>query len=319
MKWKMVREMFKEREVVYSDLFGYRVDVTHPGHVYVYDVGDTYHDRITTASLNYLNESLRSYYKEDFNILTREELGLNIDKILSMPNITPGGKFLPKKETVRHLDVLQKSLLEYFESLELLDKIDELQTVNIWIKTHKQDADFSDRNKYTGKIHSDAWVGHYGDSIIWLSPLMGDDNTMEIFKPINPTEDFFETAETFEEGQRRYSDTEMICRVSPKTMAIMDHSSLHRTSYEEGSLPRLTVSCGVSFKSSHSLKSVTDKKFRKEFDSSYYKISKLKEVAKGNAFFNVNETLADCESKFKNPHKDYDVLPNNGVFIENIV
>lgn len=308
--------MIEERRIVYSNFEGYRPDLTYPGYAYTYDIQGSYHDNLKTSSLKYLSESLSAYYGKDFNITNREQLGSNIDKILSMPNITPGGKFLPKKETVFHLNALQKHFLEYLESIKLLDKVDKLQTINIWIKSYKQDADYSGRKKYTGKIHSDAWVGHYGDSILWLSPLMGEDNTMEILKPINPASNFLHVAETFEEGQKRYSDTESICKVAPRTMAVMDHSALHRTYYEENSLPRITVSCGVSFKNKHSLMKISDKAFRKEFDGSYYRISDLNKIASGESCFGVRETLADCAMKFKDPHREYEVLPNNGVFIE---
>tara|TARA_Y100000114_G_C11752774_1_gene325286 strand:- start:612 stop:1556 length:945 start_codon:yes stop_codon:yes gene_type:complete len=309
--------MIENRKKVYDNLKGYRTDLTHPGYVYTYDIDEKHYANLKNSSLKYLNESLSIYYGKNFNINDREQLGENIDNILSMPNITPGGKFLPKKETAHHLNDLQKYFLEYLDDINLLNEIDELQSINIWIKSYKQNKKHSQRKKYTGKIHSDAWVGHYGDCILWLSPLMGKDNTMEILRPINPASNFLQVAETFEEGQKRYSDTESICKVKLKTMAVMDHAALHRTYYKENSLPRITVSCGASLKNKNSLMGVSNKSFRKEFDGSYFKILDLNGIATGDSCFAVQETLKDCELKFKDPSRDYEVLPNNGIFIKN--
>lgn len=307
--------MIESRKKVYSLLSNYNRSLTKEGFVYTFDIPEKNLASLKVAAFDYINRSLIQNYGKDFKICSARDLNTHIEKILKMPNITPNGKFLPKNGTAIFLNNVQKELIAYLKKIDILKNIDKLQSVNIWIKTHKQSDEFSNRPLYTGKIHSDAWVGHPGDSILWLSPVMSKKNTMEIIEPLNPADDYLSVSDTFEEARERYSGTKLIGKVRYGKMAIMDHMCLHRTYYEEDSFPRITISCGVTMRSEESLEKKSNKAFRKEFDSSYYPVSILKEVGR-TLTFSVKETLAECETRFKDKNKKHAILPNNGVTIE---
>jgi hypothetical protein len=307
--------MIELRKKVYSSLSNYNKALSKEGLVYTFDIPIKHLESLRSAALNYLNDSMTEYYKTKFNIKNGEDLQKNIDKVLNMPNITPNGKFLPKNETAKFLNNVQIALIDYIDSIDISKNIKTMQTVNIWIKTFKQDSKFAHRPMYTGRIHSDSWVGHHGDSILWLSPVMGNDNTMEVLEPINPSKNYLTVSNSFEETKKRYTSVEIIGKVKNGKMAIMDHLSLHRTAYKAHSLPRITISCGITMNSEKSLEQKSNKKFRNEFNKSYYPVSTLRKVGK-NLTFSVEETLNNCKIKFKNTSIQHIILPNNGVMIK---
>ena len=299
----------EERAEIYKQLSGYTKESV-PGVDYFYDSKLA---KLKESVSAYLECSLKAYYKRDFSVRSEDDLKKSSSEILSLPNITPNGLILPKNETAVFLNEVQSDLLDVLQDLDILRHIEKMMCVHVMIKTPDESKAVQDRPYYTGKIHSDAWVGHHGDAI-FMSGLLGDveGSTVEYFEPIDPKENFLDIADNFEDAKERYTSARFITNMKKSKFVVMDHLCLHRTKSTPNSGPRVSINFGVIMKRSNS-KNTFDSAISR-WKSSYFKPEDLRKVGASLTFF-VSETLDQCEKKFQNfkGQSSVEPLPNNGI------
>ena len=302
----------ENRKKVYKDLNNFN-DSSYPGLVYFYDAK---FDNLKRSVRNYLKNSLESYYQRKFNIGDDLKLHECVNDILSLPNITPNGNLLPKKETAESLTIVQKDSIDLLDSLGILDNIDRLCCVTVMIKTPTDDNKILNRSYYTGKIHSEAWSGHhppYGDAL-FMAGILGDirGNTVEYFEPIKPKENFLDIVNDYNDAHQRYSNIKHIGEMLPSKLIIMDHCCLHRTKFKKDSKTRVSISFGVIMKSSFTHERNTE--IIDRWKETYFQSNILKRVGNDTGFY-VEETFSECIRKFKD-NVSAKPLPNNGIYLK---
>ena len=307
-----VSSLVEKRKAVYKNLKSYN-DSSFPGLVYFYD--SDLSDLSRSISV-YLEKTLESFYGKKYSINTDKDLDRHASDILSLPNVTPNGAILPKKETASFLNSAQIEVMNLLDKHNITDHIVKLMCIHVMIKAPFESLKTQNRPYYTGKIHSDAWVGHHGDSI-FMAGVLGDveGTTVEYFEPINPNEKFLNISDDFNKAHKRYAGARYIDKMEKSKLVVMDHACLHRTKFESNSKTRVSINFGVIMKSTHSHKNSTETINR--FESSYFTIDQLRRVGH-DLTFSVNETLGQCAIKFKDNDNPPAPLPNNGVVLRGL-
>ena len=305
--------LVEKRRNVYSNLEGYN-NSSFPGLVYFYDSNL---EMLGRSISQYLEKSLEAFYGEKFSIESVEDLEALTPKILDLPNVTPNGAILPKRETARFLNKAQVEVMRLLDSHGIASHIEKMMCIHVMIKAPDESSMTRERPYYTGKIHSDAWVGHHGDAI-FMAGVIGDieGSTVEYFEPVNPDKDFLTIAKDFNEAHRRYKEKRYIGKMETSKLVAMDHACLHRTKFEKGAKPRVSINFGVLMKSNFSHENSVD--IIDRFEKSYFTIDQLRKIGSDLTFF-VEETLEDCAKKFKNiDGPPPPSLPNNGIVVRSM-
>jgi len=284
------KDLIQERSKVYSPLSGY-LQTSAPGLVYFYDFEVS---SISKSVQRYVEKTLEAYYGKAFDLRNQEQLELHLGEMLGLPNVTPNGTILPKKETAAFLDEVQQSVLSLLGKINVIRHVDKMMCPHIMIKTPRNNL--PERPYYTGEIHSDAWVGHHGDAI-FMCGVLGDidGTTVEYFEPIEPSHDFLHKSENFKEAQSRFKDKKYIGKMSTGKFVAMDHCCLHRTKNIKNSGTRISLNFGVIMKSDHS-HAVSTQKIQR-FEASYFRPKDLSKVGTSLTFA-IDETLQQCEQKY---------------------
>lgn len=124
---------------------------------------------------------------------------------------------------------------------------------NVRFKSVNENQDVKNRPYYTGKLHSDAWVGHQGDSVFLIGVLGDiDNNTVEFNEPIGTKFDYLHKAKSFDEGNSRYESLKYLGTLKSQKLCIMDHACLHKTYLKENSKPRISIDIAVLIESEYS-------------------------------------------------------------------
>tara|TARA_E500000331_G_scaffold346348_1_gene385113 strand:- start:1990 stop:2934 length:945 start_codon:yes stop_codon:yes gene_type:complete len=310
MRKNIVTTLVEKRKHVYKNLAGYEKQ-SFPGLVYFYD--SDLRDLSSSISA-YLENSLEAFYGKKFSIKTDEDLENHTLEILQLPNVTPNGAILPKNETASFLNNAQTEVIKILDNHNISEHIEKLMCIHVMIKAPCQSVDTQNRPYYTGKIHSDAWVGHHGDAI-FMAGVLGDieGSTVEYFEPIRPNSDFLTISSNFNEAHKRYFDKRYIGKMENSKLIAMDHACLHRTKFELNSRTRISINFGVLMKSTFSHENSVE--VIERFGESYFTIDKLRRVGKDLTLF-VDETFYQCEQKFKNGDIEVQSLPNNGIVLK---
>jgi hypothetical protein len=303
--------LVEKRKSVYENLEGYN-EASFPGLVYFYDADL---QALRSSIARYLEKTLESFYEETFSILSDDDLEKYAPDILNLPNVTPNGTILPKKETGSFLNEAQVAFMKVLDSLKITDQIEKMTCVHVMIKTPHERKIVQNRPYYTGKTHSDAWIGHPGDAQFQVG-VLGDieRTTVEYFEPVNPSKDFLSYSSNFDEASKRYSGKNYIGKMEESKLIVVDHVCLHRTKFESNSKTRVSINVGVTMKSDFS--SENNVEILNRFEETYFTAEKLKRVGQDLTFF-VEETLEQCSRKFKNTSISGTSLPNNGIVLRN--
>lgn len=270
-----MNNLIETRKKVYENFPKENLSVGSSDIVLFYDISDTNYKALTTATQNFLLKSLSLIHGREF-IWTDTFLEDNDDLIQALPNKTPNGILNPKKETSAEFVEIQKAVNNIFDSLGVYNNIKKLAIPNIRYKSIKESPEAKIRPYYTSKIHSDAWVGHQGDSI-FLIGVLGDvnNNTVEFNEPIGPHDNYLHKAENFDEGNTRYESLKYLGILTAQKLGVMDHACAHRTLIKKDGKPRISLDIAVLVDSEYSHSN------DEGFDASeyaYYDINTLKSI-----------------------------------------
>jgi len=257
--------------------------------VLFYNISDNDYNELIEATKNFLLKTMTLVYNKEF-IWSDTFLEDHDELINNLPNKTPNGILNPKKETTIEFEKIQIIINNIFNNLGIYKYIKKSAVPNLRYKSNSEPEIIKNRPYYTSKYHSDAWVGHVGDSI-FLIGILGDidNNTVEFNEPINVHDNYLDKAESFDEGNTRYDQLEYLGTLSKGKLGVMDHACLHRTLVKENSKPRLSMDIAIMIDSeySHSNEQGFDPKAY-----NYYEPSYLQMIGNGKSY-EVKESIHD--------------------------
>jgi len=247
---------------------------------------------LSTLVSNYIKTNLYYLFKTK-NVFEKSLEDLS-DKIMQLPNLTPGGAIYPKNESGLIFTEICKTIYlafeEFFQLVELID----LPTIRF---KHGDKSIYTDRPYATDKIHSDAWVGQHGDGIFSYCVLGDTENTgVEFFYPKKIKENFLEKLDNYELGVNRFSGLEKICEMEPGKATVFDHLILHKTKNDINGGSRISIDLGLKIKSDVAqYREINNADFdRWEF----YPVSVLEELCTSK-FISPNESIIELQEKLK--------------------
>jgi hypothetical protein len=287
-----MKDLVKIRQRVYENFPKENLNATTSPIVITYDINSYDYNRLVKATQNFLCKSLSLVYKKEF-VWSDTFLEDNNNLIVNLPNKTPNGILNPKKETVEEFAEIQNSINNIFNKLNVYKHIKKLAVPNIRYKSvESEPEEVKSRPYYTGKMHSDAWVGHKGDSV-FLIGVLGDisNNTVEFNNPIGAHDNYLDKAESFDEGNTRYDSLEYVGLLQKQTLSIMDHACAHKTHIKDGAKPRISIDIAVLIDSPYS--HVNGAGFD-EYAYNYYESTELKSIGNTKTF-TVEESIFESK------------------------
>ena len=228
------------------------------------------------------------------------------DRILALPNITGGGALYPKRESILVYNEICRFLHHGFNGF--FGKVKRFALPTVRFKQGKK-ATFKKKPYATDKIHSDAWVGHFGDAIFSYG-VMGDfeDTGVELFNARKLHDDFLEKIDDYDEGSKKYEGIEKIGSLNEGKAVLFDHLVLHRTMKENEGGFRVSIDLGIIMESDvHDSYRTIKNADMERFD--YLPIDQLREIGETHIFAtreNLRQT-ADKVSRGITPEKPFSV------------
>lgn len=190
--------------------------------------------KLKTAVNHYLYGTLTGFYPDERFEFSEEMLTRYASAIEKLPNITPNGLLLPKKETFLFYNQLHRAVADAFEALGFEKKAEMIHApVNVRIVNGKKAEGVDSRPRASTKIHSDIWAGEPTSAIMVFFPVCGDTENIcvRFLEPrefsgewIRPLKDFLE-GEALAKGAIEYED----CPFRPGEVLLTDPFLLHQT------------------------------------------------------------------------------------------
>ena len=282
-----MNNIIETRKQVYKNFPKDNLEISLSDLVLFYNISENdYLDLISNVK-SFLLKSLSLVYNKEF-VWTEDFLEIHDELIMNLPNKTPNGILNPKLETSTEYTKIQVSINNILENLGIYSHIKKLAIPNLRYKSTSEPKGIQTRPYYTSKYHSDAWVGHVGDSIFLIGVLGDiDNNTVEFNEPINVHDNYLSKAESFDEGNTRYESFNVLGSLTKGKLGVMDHACLHRTLVKEGSKPRLSLDIAVMVDSEYShaySEGFNEKSYQ------YYEPSLLKSIGKTKKY-DVTESI----------------------------
>lgn len=220
----------KSRKNRIDSLFGGSECLHEESLLKVCKIGKESLERIQSAVKFYIWDCLISSenhgIKLDDNFYSHNE-----DKIKILPNITPNGLLVPKKENLLSFNKLQKIAFSEFQRVNINEKIDRVQfPINVRIQSGSFDVD--NRARASSKIHTDIWAGDPAGAITVFLHVYGDYKNIGIrfFAPKEFPEDQIKVLTDYNEGNINTNDMkELDARYDDRGWIFIDPFILHQT------------------------------------------------------------------------------------------
>jgi hypothetical protein len=142
--------------------------------------------RLRGAAAAYLWHSLVRAYPEQSFELSPNVIEDYSEAVLGLPNRTPNGLILPRRETCLSFNLVQQTLCDALSVLGMIPAFSAVQSpCNVRVVSGTPDAKADGRPYASSKIHTDVWYGEPTCSILFNLPLLGDPQSvaMEFFEP----------------------------------------------------------------------------------------------------------------------------------------
>jgi hypothetical protein len=193
--------------------------------------------RLQAAVRFYVWHSLAQANTRKTYVDSHRVLDLYQDDILALPNRTPNGLLLPRRETFLSFNVVQQMLVHAFAELGMLQAFSAFQMpCNVRIVSvappHAGPAKEDTRPYASAKIHTDVWYGEPLSAILFNVPLLGDARavSMDFFEPREFPRDLITVLSDYGDG-RAVAETAERSPVEFEigSMYVSDGLSLHQT------------------------------------------------------------------------------------------
>jgi len=217
-----------------------KLNIKNVNQLFYYEKIHNFSD-LTNAVNFYISENIRHYGKKNKYI----SLYKSVDEIYKLDNITPNGLILPTEKTNFAYNFLVKII---FQSLEKITPYIE-SAVPPLVRIKNSSKNLKNRPYSTYKMHSDAWVGLYGDAVISMG-LDGDleNNGVEFNLPNKTSKDFFKKINDYDEGANKYLSAKKIRVLKKGEWVLLDHAVLHKSVQQKKFKPRLSIDFGIKLK-----------------------------------------------------------------------
>jgi hypothetical protein len=142
--------------------------------------------RLETAVLIYLWHSLSRAYPERSFALAPGLLGAHGDDILSLPNRTPNGVIMPRRDICSSFNLVHRALADAIEAAGILPHFRSLQMpCNVRVIGGTADPQADSRNYASAKMHTDVWNGEPVSAVLFNIPVLGDPQAVDLrfFEP----------------------------------------------------------------------------------------------------------------------------------------
>lgn len=153
-------------------------------------------------------------------------------EISKLPNITPNGLVLPKKDNFLAYNDIHKEVAKLLDSLGISNRVLSIHNpINIRLVrgTHEGGT----RPKASTKLHTDIWAGEFANSMMIFIPLFGDIENIgvEFFEPSDEFyPDFVRILNDYDEGKHLIENSiKYNCPLKNEFIYFIDSFLLHRT------------------------------------------------------------------------------------------
>lgn len=184
--------------------------------------------------LSSLNAIFPEYPRWKLSDLDDDRLDLMADMIAQLPNCTPNGMLLPKKENAVEFHFIGRIIGQILKSLDMDARINVIQQpVHVRFNNGRYDEELGQRAYSSTKVHTDIWNGEPAGVVIVFVPVLGEAaaNGIEFFEPdLSLIKNFVQTLDDYSEAgnlvhmAKRY-DLEM----RKQSIYFADSFLLHRT------------------------------------------------------------------------------------------
>jgi hypothetical protein len=190
-------------------------------------------NRVQTAAAAYVWHSLsQAYPRRAFELSTRV-LEQYSDDILALPNRTPNGLLLARRETFLSFNLVQQALAAAIREMKLDRLFEAFQSpCNIRIVSGDASAMADSRPYASSKIHTDVWYGEPLRSILFNLPVLGNSSAvaMEFFEPDNFPVELQKPLADYNDGQKVSERAERLpMQFDIGVLYMSDSLSLHQT------------------------------------------------------------------------------------------
>lgn len=200
--------------------------------VYGITVPPGFMDKLCGTINYYVWVSLCSAFPSASFDLCPELLDRYQDQVSYLPNMTPNGLILPKRENFLAYHEIHKVVASLLDSYDLSTKLASIHNP-INIRLVRGTSAGATRPKSSTKLHTDIWAGEYSNSMMVFIPAMGDIRNIgvEFYEPpadfypnyVKILDDYNEGAH-FIDTSNRYD-----CTLENGLLYVMDPFLLHKT------------------------------------------------------------------------------------------
>ncbi len=202
------------------------------GLVKLLSVSDSCKSRVQGALNILLWSCLVSHFPEKSYSLSDDMLRDYEADILGLPNVTPNGLLLPKKENLLAFNLLQKEAVAAFSELGVGDGIARIQfPINVRLQSGVKNLTADSRPRASVKPHSDIWAGDPASGILVFLSVLGDPEQVGIdfLMPQSFPLSFVRTLEDYNEGAPVVEGANKICSFDARGWHFADPYLIHRT------------------------------------------------------------------------------------------
>jgi hypothetical protein len=196
-------------------------------------MSDAQFARLEAAALAYLWHSLSAAFPERSFGLDRRLLVEYRDALLDLPNRTPNGVILPRRETFLSFNMIHQVLANVIQGAGMLSAFSHLQIpCNVRLVEGTPDRDTDSRSYSSTKIHTDVWNGEPISSILFNIPVLGDPAAVDLrfYEPRNFPSELRVALSDYKLGEPVASSVEEYpVAFQMKHLYISDALSLHQT------------------------------------------------------------------------------------------
>lgn len=211
--------------------------------VQVLGIADNWRARIRTALNMYLWACLTQAFPAQSFPLTDDMLRDYEADVLRLPNVTPNGLVLPKRENMLAFNLLQRETADAFAALGMGADIARVQyPLNIRLQSGAENAQANARARASTKPHSDIWAGDPASGILVFLSVLGDPkhSGIRFFEPKAFPRSFVRTLEDYNEGAKLMEGAKELASFDESGWFLADPYLIHQTT-KSGSGTRISL------------------------------------------------------------------------------
>lgn len=144
-------------------------------------ISDEVFARLEGAALIYIWHSLCRAYPQHRYALRPDLLREHVNDILTLPNRTPNGVLLPRRDTFHAFNMIHQALTDVVQGAGMLKSFSSLQIpCNVRIVSGAPNPEADARSYASAKMHTDVWNGEPVSSILFNIPVLGDPKAVDL-------------------------------------------------------------------------------------------------------------------------------------------